>query len=144
MPFSSTRPRASTFLENVHVDLSGIVRTTAMNSEEYYIMFTDDYSSYRVTYGLPDKTSKTVYESFIKYIAFAERQTGKRLKMFSLDGGGEFINNLLTPHLEGLGIITRVTAPYTAEQNGVSERANRTINTKERCMMIQSGGPIRF
>lgn len=144
LPFPSTRPRAATFLENVHVDLSGIVRTTAMNNEEYYIMFTDDYSSYRVTYGIPDKTSQTVYECFVKYIAFAERQTGRRLKMFSLDGGGEFINHLLTPHLEELGIITRVTAPHTAEQNGVSERANRTINTKARCMMIQSGAPIRY
>lgn len=114
----------------MHVYLSGIVRTTAMDNEEYYIMFTDDYSSYRVTYGLTDKTSRTVFDCFVKHIAFAERQTGRRLKRFSLDGGGEFINNLLSPHLEELGIITRVTAPYTAEQNGVSERSNLTINTK--------------
>ena len=80
LPFSSTRPRAVKFLENVHVDLSGIIRTTAMNKEEYYIMFTDDYSSYRVTYGLPNKTSSAVYECFLKYIAFAERQTSQRLK----------------------------------------------------------------
>lgn len=107
-------------------------------------MFTDDYSSYRFTYGLPDKTSETVYDFFVKFIAFAERQTGKRVKMFSLDGGGEFINHRLSPHLENLGIITRVTAPYTAEQNGVSEKANRTINTKARCMMVQSGAPIQY
>lgn len=142
LPFSSTRPRADTFLENVHVDLSGIIRTTAVNKEEYYVMFTDDYSSYRVTYGLPDKTSETVFNCFVKFIAYSERQTGKKVKMFSLDGGGEFINSLLTPYLEELGIVKRVTAPYTAEQNGVSERANRTINTKARCMMVQSGAPI--
>lgn len=100
LPFSSTRPRASMFLENVHVDLSGIIRSTALNHEEYYVMFTDDYSSFRVTYGLPDKTAKTVFNCFVKYIAFAERQTGRRLKRFSLDGGGEFINHLLSPHLE--------------------------------------------
>lgn len=92
-------------------------------------MFTDDYSSYRVTYGLPNKTLAAVYDCFVKYIAFAERQTGQRLKHFSLDGGGEFINHLLSPHLEELGIITRVTAPHTAEQNGVSERYNHTINS---------------
>lgn len=80
----------------------------------------------------------------MKYIAYAERQTGHWLKRFSLDGGGEFINQLLSPRLEELGIITRVTAPYTAEQNGVSERSNRTINTKACCMMIQSNAPIKY
>lgn len=86
LPFSSTRPRSINLLENVHVNLSGIIRTTALNHEEYYIMFTDDFSSYIVTYGLPDKTAKTVYETFVKYISFSERQTGRSLKRFSLDG----------------------------------------------------------
>lgn len=144
LPFSLTRPRASNFLENVHVDLSGIIRTTGLNREEYFIMFTDDYSSFRTTYGIPDKSAETVYECFMKYMAYAERQTGQRLKRFTLDGGGEFINLLLSPRLEELGIITRVTAPYTAEQNGVSERGNRTINTKARCMMVQSGSHVKY
>lgn len=62
LPFPSTRPRAKTFLKNVHVDLSGIIRTTALNREEYYVMFTDNFSSYRVTYGIADKTARTVYD----------------------------------------------------------------------------------
>lgn len=46
LPFKIARPRAINFLENVHVDLSSIIRTTAINQEEYYIMFTDDFSSH--------------------------------------------------------------------------------------------------
>lgn len=46
LPFNHTRPRASRFLENVHVDISGINRTKGIGNESYYILFCDDFSSY--------------------------------------------------------------------------------------------------
>lgn len=32
LPFNGTRPRAKDFLENIHVDLSGIVRTGSLDN----------------------------------------------------------------------------------------------------------------
>lgn len=55
LPFKDTRPRSTDLLQNVHVDLSSIVRSGCVDSSLYYILFTDDYSSYRFVYNLPSK-----------------------------------------------------------------------------------------
>lgn len=44
LPSTGTRPRATSFLENVHVNLSGIIRTPSINDIMYFILFRDDYS----------------------------------------------------------------------------------------------------
>lgn len=85
-----------------------------------------------------------VYEVFMNYIAMAERQTNQKLISFTLDRGGEFINSLLGPELDKLGIILHTTAGHAPQQNGVAERGNRTITTKARAMMVESGVPISF
>lgn len=102
IPHNHTRPRAVQFLENVHVDLSGIMQTTGLKNESYYILFTDDFSTYRHIYPLNDKTKEEVHEVFVSYIALSERQTGCKLKQFTLDRGGEFVNSLLGETLTNL------------------------------------------
>lgn len=63
---------------------------------------------------------------------------------FTLDRGGEFLNDLLLSELDALGVTLHLTAGHTPEQNGVSERGNRTVVTKARCMMLESGAPQSF
>lgn len=141
---SHTRPRAQRFLENVHVDLSGINRCKGLDSEMYYVLFCDDYLSFRHIYPLKSKTKEEVFRTFQTYIAHAERQTGCQLRQFTVDGGGEFINSIMSEYCEETGIQLHVTAAHTPEENGVSERGNRTVAQKPRAMMIQSGVPLRF
>ncbi|GBN00353.1 Retrovirus-related Pol polyprotein from transposon TNT 1-94 [Araneus ventricosus] len=43
------------------------------------------------------------------------------------DNGGEFDNRQVRMFLKKKGVVQRFTAPYTPEQNGGSERDNRTI-----------------
>lgn len=69
LPYNHSRPRAANRLENVHVDLSEIIRTKGMNNESYYILFTDDHSSFRHIFPLSDKTKEEVHEGFVTYIA---------------------------------------------------------------------------
>jgi hypothetical protein len=128
----------------VHVDLSGIYQINGLGNENYFILFCDDYSSYKHIYGLTSKTKEEVFDKFKSYIAVSERQTGCKLKQITLDRGSEFVNNLLGPHLKELGIELHLTSGYAPEENGVSERGMRIINTKARCMMIQSGLPSKF
>lgn len=143
-PHVSTRPRSLRFLENVHIDLSGINRCKGLNSEMYYILFCDDFSSFRHIYPLKSKTKEEVFSTIQKYIARTERQTGCLLRQFTLDGGGEFINSIMSEFCDESGISLHVTAAHTPEENGVSERGNRTVAQKARAMMIQSGVPLRF
>lgn len=67
-----------------------------------------------------------------------------KVKTFTIDRGGEFINDLLGNKLKTLGIDIHATAGYAPQQNGVAERGNRIINTKARLMMIDSGVPLLF
>lgn len=62
IPHVSTRERSHCPLENIHLDLSGIIRTTAMCGCMYFILFTDDYSRYRNVAGLKIKSAEAVFE----------------------------------------------------------------------------------
>lgn len=136
LPFSKTRPRANDFLQNIHVDLSGIVRNESLNHISYFILFTDDFSSMRFVYPLSSKNKETVFPVLESFISYAERQTDKHVKIFTLDCGSEFFNSLFEPFCMEKGITLHATAPYTPEQNGVSERSMKTINSKARAMLL--------
>lgn len=119
------RRRSIKPLENVHVDLSGIIPTDSRYS--YYILFSDDYSCYKTGYSLISKNKYEVLDAIKTYIACSERQTNHKFVSLTLDGGSEFHNNEVILHLKSLGISLRTTAPYTPEQNGVAKRGNRTV-----------------
>lgn len=110
LPFNHTRPRAVRFLENIHVDLSGIMRSRSLHNESYFILFCDDFSCYRHIYPLKSEEKKEVFDVFMAYIAVAERQTGAKVIQFTVDRGGEFVNNLLVSELRSLGIVLHTTA----------------------------------
>lgn len=144
LPHNHTRPRAQNFLENVHVDVSGIIRTKSLGNKSYYILLCDDKSGFWHIYGLQSKSKEEVFEVFKSHISMAEPQTGCQLKQFTMDRGGEFVNNLLGAELRDMGIVLHLIAGRTPEKNGVSERGNRTIATRARSMMLQSGVPLSF
>lgn len=74
----------------------------------------------------------------------AETQCSNKIKIFRSDNGTEYTNNSFQKFLNSCGIIHQRTAPYTPEQNGVSERLNRTIIDRVRCMLIDSGLDEKF
>lgn len=98
----------------------------------------------RFVYNLKSKDKETVFEALSHFIAVVERQKDRKLKQFTLDGGSEFFNSLFVPFCEERGIILHKTAAYKPEQNGVAERANKTINAKARALLIQANLPSRF
>lgn len=144
IPHASTRPRALRHLENVHIDLSGIIRVKGLKNELYYALFCDDFSSFRHIYFMNSKSKEEVFDVFTSYLALAERQTCVKLKQFTLDRGGELLNDLLGTELWKRGIVLHLTAAHSPEENGVSERGNRTVSTKARSMILESGMALRF
>lgn len=81
---------------------------------------------------------------FIDFKNFIERQTGAKIKSLQSDNGTEFCNKDFDIYLKKHGIKRHLTVPYTPQQNGVSERKNRTLIEMARCMMLQSGAPSSF
>ena len=75
------------------------------------------------------------FEKFKEYRAMVERQTEKLIKTLRSDRGGEYLLGEFDDFLKEEGIVSQLTAPGTPQQNGVSERRNRTLLDMVRSMM---------
>lgn len=133
LPFKNNGTRAVSLLQIVHSDVCGPMSVSSIGGAKYYVSFIDDFSRKYFVYIIKQKSQ--VFECFQKFKALVENQTDKKIKIFRSDGGGEFDNKQFTDLCEREGIMHQKTAPYTPQQNGMSERANRTIMEKVRCML---------
>ena len=139
--------RATQPLQLVHSDICGPIQTGSGdkdNSKRYIITFIDDYSRFTWVAITSDKTGKTALNQFIRYKVWAERHTGFAVKTLRTDGGGEYINDQFSTYLYTMGIERQVTVARTPQQNGVAERANRTIMEAARSMLHAAGLPLQF
>jgi transposase InsO family protein len=90
-------------------------------------MITDDFSRYRKTVPLKykDETEKAIQE-FITEIEAKEH----RIEAIRKDGETEFRSKKFEKWLKEKGIQIEDSAPYTPEQNGLSERSINLIYKK--------------
>jgi len=51
----------------------------------------------------------------------------EKIKRLRSDQGGEYNMNTVITFCEKNGIIHETTTPYTAQQNGIAKRKNRTL-----------------
>src|SRR5579859_988706 len=137
-PSHQPATRAKEPLELIHSDLCGPIDPTTYGGMNYYVLFTDDYTRMTRIYPLKKKSSASVLEKFKEFKAEVETQkTGKLIKRLRTDGGGEY-EKWMGIHLKGSGIIHETTAPYSPDQNGVAERANRTIMERVKAIIAEA------
>ncbi|KAL0556507.1 hypothetical protein IC582_005021 [Cucumis melo] len=75
------------------------------------------------------------FEMFKEYKAEVENESGKTIKTLRSDRGGEYMDLRFQEYLIEHGIESQLSAPNTPQQNGVSERRNRTLLDMVRSMM---------
>jgi transposase InsO family protein len=66
---------------------------------------------------------------------------GKQPKAIQIDGGGEFINDMLKMWCKEKGIDIQMTAHYSPSQNGVAEQMNRTLVELTQAMLVANNLP---
>ena len=76
---------------------------------------------------------------FKKFKALVEKQKGCSIKTICSDRGGEYISREFEEYCKNEGIQKQLTSGYTPQQNGVSERRNRTIVEMVRTMINEKG-----
>jgi len=83
--------------------------------------------------------AKEVRECFLRIRNIFE-QDGHRIRSIRTDGGGEYRTKIAELCWE-TGIHHEETAPYTPEQNGITEWANRMIYERIRAILADTGLP---
>jgi hypothetical protein len=134
--------RATEKLQLVHSDICGPINPTSNGGSRYFITFTDDFSRKTWTYVLTEKANALAI--FKKFKASAEKETNCQIKCLRTDRGGEFTSSAFNDFCSESGIKRQLTAAYTPQQNGVSERKNRTIMNMVRSMLAGMNVPKRF
>ena len=81
------------------------------------------------------------YSSLITFLKLYKTQFGIIPKKIRLDSGPEFGGQKFRNICQKIGMILEITTPYTHEQMGVSERANRIITEHIRSIMIDTNIP---
>jgi hypothetical protein len=90
----------------------------------YYLAIKDKASGFRQVFFLKKKSE--VAGKFKIYIPSFQNETGKLIKAIRTDNGTEFKGQDWT-WVDEMGIKRQYTIPFTPQQNGASERDNRTI-----------------
>lgn len=142
LPFPKRLERSPEILAIVHSDLCGPMIQESFGGARYILTFTDDHSRWSEIYFLKSKSE--VSSKFLEYKNFIENQTGKRINSLQSDNGTEYCNSKMDDILRKAGIQRRLSTAHTPQQNGVSERKNRTLLEAARCLLADSKLPTRF
>ena len=131
-------------LQVVTTDLMGPISPAALGNSTYLAKFTDVYSRFSVVYFRKNKSSSSVLDSFIKFERYLAIPFGRRVQYLRSDQGTEYTNRNFKEYCKRTGVIQQFTAPYTPQQNGISERGGRTLMDMTRCFLTETGLPKRL
>jgi transposase InsO family protein len=124
------------------MDLWGPTPMASLGGSRYYITFIDDSSRKVLIYFLKSKFD--VFETFKKWKAMVETETGLKLKCLRPDNGGKYEDRGPKQFCALNGIRMEKTILGTLWQNDVAERMNMTLNDRARSIRLHAGLPKTF
>jgi len=95
-PFTPTTSRATEPLQLVHSDICGPLET-AIGGGRYMLLFIDDATRHTDEYILKYKSE--ALETLKEWKALREKESGKQVKRFRTDGGGEYTSKKVAEYL---------------------------------------------
>ena len=141
---SATLTCATEVLGRVFSDICEI-KTQSCYGNTYYITFTNDAS--RLTHVVFLALKSDALAATKTAFAAMENETGRTIKKFRSDNGSEYTSIEFKEYLKSKGISQEFTNPHTPQENGISERKNRTLNDKvctSLCEEAVENGVFRF
>src|SRR6266487_2928527 len=132
--------RAKAFGEEIHSDIWGPARVESLGGRKYYVSFTDDATRWTTAYL--QRAKSDTFKSYQLFAAWVKTQMGITIACLHADRGGEYLDKNFISFLDENGTNWKFTVHDTPEDNGVSERLNRTLMEKVRALIISSGLPL--
>jgi hypothetical protein len=125
--------RSPHFLHRVHVDIVGPVKPRGLNGEQYWIIYTDDYSRYRWIDVIDCKA--VIQGKFLQFLQMAETQYNVRVAIVHTDNDTVLVNRETRQVCINKGTVFETSTPHTQHQNGVAEASNRIAASRSRSML---------
>ena len=107
------------------LDIAGPFKEKGLKEERYFLALTDRGT--RAIWVYPLKHKSDCLDIIINFYNLILNQFNIKIKFFRLDNAQEFKSVKFTLFIKEKGIICEYTSPYSAPQNGISERLNRYI-----------------
>jgi len=139
LPHRVSETKTKDTLGLIHTDICGPMNVASLGGARYFVTFIDDKTRYIEVAML--KKRGDVFAAFKNYLARVEREHSRKIKKIRSDNAKEYVSKEFNQFLEAEGIKREFSVEYTPQQNGVAERANRTLEEMARCLLLQSGGP---
>jgi len=134
--------RAAHKLQLIHSDICGPVNPESNSGKRYLITFINDFSRKCWVYFISEKSD--ALNMFKKFKTLVEKEAGSLVECLRTDRGGEFTSKEFNEYCSMNGIKRQLTAAYTPQQNGVTERKNRTIMNLVRSILSEKHIPREF
>nr|GEZ04106.1 putative ribonuclease H-like domain-containing protein [Tanacetum cinerariifolium] len=129
-------------LFRLHMDLFGPTFVKSLSKKSYFLLITDDYSRFFWVFFLASKDeTPSVLKTFIIGL---ENLLSLKVKIIRCDNGTEFKNPDLNQFYGLKGIKREFSVPRTSQQNGISERKNRTLIEAARTLLADLLLPIPY
>ena len=128
-------------LDLIHSDVVGPLPMSP-GASRYFVTFIDDCSRYKWVY--PMKSKSQVLEKLQQFDIMIEKQFGIGIRRLRCDNGGEYTSKKMKRFLDENGILQELTMPYSPQQNGIAERANRSLLETATSMLYHAGMPNKF
>jgi transposase InsO family protein len=136
-PFPKKSKPVENILDCIVSDICGPMPITSIGGYRYFVTFTDVHSKFCAVYLL--KAKSEVQSKVIEYLELLKNSFGRKVKIFRTDRGTEYLSQEVQKYLRSEGIRYQCTVAYSPEQNGISERKNRTLVEACRTMLTESG-----
>jgi transposase InsO family protein len=133
VPHPPRAPQRIGLLHRMHADLC------QLGPGCYLSTFIDEASRYAMI--AVQRCKSDTAANVLRWVAWAETQTGRRVQRIRRDRGGEYVNRLLLGFYRERGIQMEPTAGYTPEANGLAERHNLRLMDMILPMLADSADP---
>ena len=118
-------------------DIMGPITPASVSGSSYAVTFIDMKSRFIKVY--PMKKKSDMMNKFKDYKLEMATTAKFKIRILRSDNGGEYRSKAMEKYCKSVGIRQEFTVPHNPEQNGMAERANRTLIEMARCMIQDSG-----
>jgi len=133
------------FMDILHLPVS--VGLTRGSTFPFSLILVDAYSRYACIYGMPDKSSRCVIDTLLRYQAdygHIGNYGYLDIARIRADSGTQFTSQEFKDHCWQAGISLSLAAPKKQYQNHLAERSWQTIGNMARSLLVHARLPDSF